>query len=109
MNVSLKSVLFSAFLYPGSGHIVLKKYPAGLTFIGFFTVLLIIVTQELIEIANVIVAKIVNGEISMDISAISQAINAHQSQELNVKVYLMIFLWAVALIDCYRISRQKTV
>jgi hypothetical protein len=109
MNRQLKAVLMSALVYPGAGHLMLKKYPVGLAFVGVFSIFLYLVVGNIMEKTNLIVEQITNGQIPLTVAAISEAVSGITSgtegEALNFNIYVMIFVWAVAIFDVYRVSR----
>ncbi|MFT5162710.1 MAG: hypothetical protein ACI9FJ_001287 [Alteromonadaceae bacterium] len=111
MNKSIKAALLSALVYPGAGHFFLKKYPVCLALVGAFSVPLYLVLSELVEKTNVVIAQIQNGEIPLNVPAISEAItnliSGTTEQELTIKVYVMIIVWIIAALDAYRIGHIK--
>jgi hypothetical protein len=111
MNRPTKAALFSALLYPGSGHIFLKKPAVGTLLICIFTVPLYFVVIEIFTKAQGIAEQIINGEIPLDVTAISesitQSIYGADSQELNIKLYALIIVWLIGIVDSYRLGRIK--
>lgn len=108
MNQSLKAVLLSALVYPGSGHIIFKKYMTGGAFACLFTVPLFVILSDTLARANSIVTQIERGEIPLDITAITNAVTiGHNAdiQALSVYVYVLLITWVISILDVYRVSR----
>ncbi|MFT4925239.1 MAG: hypothetical protein ACI8WB_001331 [Phenylobacterium sp.] len=110
MKKATKAVLWSALLYPGAGHFILKKYPACIVLVMCFSLPLFLVISEIVDKTNQLVARITNGEILLDVAAISKAVtqmtSSTEAEGLNVKIYIMIIVWIVAILDAYRIGRE---
>lgn len=110
MSKTFKAVLLSALVYPGTGHLYLKKYGFGITIICAFTLPLYFVFQEIMTKAEHVLDKINRGEIPLNIEAISQSLTSvttgPDAQTLNMNVYLILLIWFIGIIDVYRISRN---
>ncbi|MBT6338674.1 MAG: hypothetical protein HOJ48_05195 [Desulfobacula sp.] len=111
MKKATKAALLSAFVFPGAGHLHLKKYIRGvlLAISSFAAIYYLLLT--IIETALQIVEKIRNGDIQPDISAISQLLlersAGSESQLLNIATALLIVCWIISIIDSYRIGRKQ--
>ncbi len=108
MKKSTKSALLSAFVFPGAGHIHLKKYIPGILLAIFSFASIYYVILTIIQTAFLIVGKLQNGEIQPDISAISQLLlnqsSSTDSHLLNMATVVLIICWAIGIIDSYRIG-----
>lgn len=113
MKKSVKAALLSALVYPGTGHFFLKKYYLFVAFVCAFSVPLYFVVRDIFTKAEQIVAQIKNGEIPLDVTAISESLSSSMAgdatQELNTKMYFMIIIWLIGIIDSYRIGREKAI
>jgi len=110
MNKSLKAALLSALIYPGIGHLSLKRYLSAIVLIIGFSIPMILLFKQIIEKANQVVAQIEHGQVGMDISSISNALNTTAGgsmQTLNSYTYLMLAIWVIALLDIYRVRDRK--
>ena len=111
MKKATKAALLSAFVFPGAGHLHLKKYIRGVLFaISSFAAIYYLVLT-IIETALQIVGKIQNGDIQPDISAISQLLlersGGNESELLNIATAVLIVCWIISVIDSYRIGRKQ--
>ncbi|MDQ5987438.1 MAG: hypothetical protein CSYNP_03178 [Syntrophus sp. SKADARSKE-3] len=114
MKVSCKAALLSAFVFPGIGHLYLKRYWRGL----------VIIFLEFAGMGYLIWWGTVSALHRLeDVMANMQGVNAMNPQELsgligvqtllasipyyNAVLSFIIFFWAVAVIDAYRIGKQK--
>jgi hypothetical protein len=111
MKKPIKAALLSAFVYPGAGHFLLKKYYHTAVFAFTFSVPLYFIVSEIFAKAEQVVEQIKNGEIPLDITAISESLSSAMSgdatQELNTKVYILVIIWLISIIDSYRIGRTE--
>lgn len=112
MKKTTKATLLSTLVFPGVGHIFLKKYLPALGFIAAFAFLLNNVVIALFERTEKISQKILNGEIPLEISAISQAItqqSVNSGQQDGFTIYALLFIWLFSAIDAYRLAKQEEV
>jgi hypothetical protein len=111
MKSSVKAALFSALVYPGMGHLLLKKYAMSALFAVTFSVPLYFMMSDLIAKAQQIVLQINNGEIPLDIAAISAALTHSiagvEGQALNSKMTVLLIIWLLAIADAYRLGRKQ--
>ncbi|MBN2790250.1 MAG: hypothetical protein JXR69_08675 [Candidatus Delongbacteria bacterium] len=111
MTRSLKAVLFSAFIFPGAGHFLLKKYYRGITFLVLTAFSLYLMISGTIERAFIILEKIEQGEVQPDVNSILNLVmqqpNPAEAQLIHTGFWLLIFLWIVGIIDSYRITRMQ--
>jgi len=109
MKMSLKAILLSALVYPGAGHFILKKYLTCITLVTVFSVPLFGVINDTLVKANQVVEQVVSGKIPADIASISQALTSldANAEASNIKMYVMIIVWVIGVLDAYRVSKQK--
>lgn len=111
MKKTTKVTLLSAFVFPGAGHLYLKKYPPAIGFIAAFSYLLSIIISVLMEKTEKISVLIMEGKIPLEVDAITQALTeqgANVAQQSNFTSYALLFIWLFATLDAYRIAKQNT-
>ena len=108
MKKSTKAALLSGLIFPGIGHVALRKYLRGLILIATSLAALSILMARAYQHAQLIANRILSGEISMDTEAISQAVaaSADASDSLvgNILVGVLAVCWLAGIIDSYRIG-----
>ena len=111
MKKSLKAVLFSAFVFPGGGHLYLRKYTQAavliLVSVACVGVLLFVAMQKAQQISD----KILAGEIPLDLTSItaevSNQVAAGGTQMADIATYLLLTCWLVGIVDSYRLGRTQ--
>ena len=111
--MKLKSVLLSLFLFPGSGHIYLKRHVIGMVIITISLICLyVLVTNAYaiaLPIADSITDKILSGD-TLDITSISAQIEAKLAESKTGAVWIATIIttacWVLSAIDCYRIGAK---
>lgn len=111
MKKSMKAALLSAFVFPGAGHIYLKKYIPGVVLIGASLVGSYYLISKTVERAFRIVEKIQSGAVQMDVAAITELVSkqstGYEAQLLNIATVVIIICWLVGIIDSYRVGRVQ--
>ena len=111
MKQSYKAALFSALVYPGSGHLMLKQYPMGLLLAGTATGCLGALVFRAFAIAGAISDRILMGEIPLDIARINEEISmqiaAGGSTMVTIATWLLVFSWIAGTADAFRLGRRQ--
>ena len=111
MKVSTKAALLSAFVFPGIGHIYLKKYAAGalLTAVSFAAIYYLV--SNAVERAFEISEKIQSGDVQLDIDEITKLVSQQSTgaevQLLNIATIALLICWLIGIIDAYRVGRVR--
>lgn len=109
MKETTKVTLLSALVFPGIGHLVLKKYLIALAFIVSFSYLLLGFITEIVEKAQHVIDSVVRGDIPMELIAIRQALidqGTLDSPNLSTNVFLLLLIWIIATFDAYRLAKK---
>lgn len=111
MKKSTKAALLSAFVFPGVGHIFLKKTIPGIFLVGASLVATYYLISKTIENALQIFEKIQSGDVQLDVIAItelaSKQLSGAESQLLDVATVAIIICWLIGIIDSYRVGRVR--
>jgi len=113
MNNSLKAALLSGLVLPGLGQVALKYYKRGAALMGAFTATVTAILMIAVQQASTILEKIDLESGAIDINTISnaasQASTTSESHMLKLLSWLLIFCWAIGVVDAYRIGRKKDI
>ncbi len=112
MTKSMKAALLSAFVFPGVGHVFLKKYISAAVLAGIaFGGLYFLITKA-VERALQITEKIQSGEIQLDITGISELVSNQstgtEAQLQNIAAAVLVITWLIGILDAYRVGRKIT-
>jgi TM2 domain-containing membrane protein YozV len=112
MKKSTKAVMLTAFIFPGAGHIYLKKYISGIVLMGVSFAGVCYLISRIVERALQIVEKIQYGHGQADTALINQLLSAqstgNESLLTNMATIAIIACWIISTIDAYRIARTQT-
>ncbi len=108
MNKSTKAALLSAFVFPGVGHIYLKKYMAGVLLAGISFTAIYYMISNAVEMAFEISEKIQSGDVQLDLETITALVSQQSSgadvQLLNIATTAFIICWLIGIIDSFRLG-----
>jgi hypothetical protein len=111
MKLAYKAVLYSALIYPGGGHFLLKRYALGTVYATIATACLCALLARAMEIAQSIADRILSGDIPFDIVRIRAEITlqafADGSPMVTVATWLLVGCWIVSSLDAFRLGRQR--
>ena len=111
MKTSTRATLLSLFMFPGSGHIVLKKYILGGVFIGIAAIASLVLFTKMMQRANDIANQIVARQVPFDpikiIELVTVAPPAGEAQLLNIVINIFIVTWIISTIDAYRLGKKQ--
>jgi len=107
----MKSVLLSAFIFPGVGHVYLKRYISGALLAGVAFIALYFMISTAVERALQIVDKIQSGEIQADVAVIAELIAKQpigtEAQLTNMAMAALIIAWLIGIVDSYRVGHLQ--
>ena len=105
MKRSSKAALLSAFVFPGAGHLYLKRYLSGAFLSAGAASALYILVSDVVRRAYEIVTKIQTGEAPPDLEAIiglvSEQSHVTESSALSIAGLVLIGLWLIGVVDSY--------
>jgi len=106
MKKSTKAVLLSALVFPGAGHIFLKKYILGVVLVSASFIGIYYLVSKTVQKALLISEKIQNGEVQLNLAEISELMSnqstAAEAGLINIVTVGLIICWIVGIIDSYR-------
>lgn len=110
MDKSIKVALLSAFIFPGIGHIFLKKYIAATVFAGGAFSCSYLLLAKVIENVIKIMENIKPNKLP-DTENIRELISVQLNQidliSTNIISLILLLIWCVAIIDAYRIAKYQ--
>jgi len=111
VNKSTKAALLSALVFPGVGHIYLKKYKTGVLLAGASFAAVYYLIAKAVEGALEISEKIQSSNVQLDIEAITKLVSQQSSggdaQMLNIVTTAFVICWLIGIVDSYRVGRIR--
>jgi len=111
MKKPTKAALLSALVFPGVGHVFLKRTLSGAVLAGAAFVALYVLVSSAVDRALEIVDKIQRGEIQPDIAVITELVSKQstgtEAQIINIATAVLIIAWLIGVVDSYRVGRLQ--
>lgn len=111
MNRATKALLLSALVFPGAGHLFLKRYLRGAGLLAVTLAGLAVIVVESVHKALAIADKLQRGEVPLDLAAITgllaQSTSGSAGLVLDIATYLVTLCWLVGVFDSYRIGKRQ--
>lgn len=107
----MKAALLSAFVFPGVGHIYLKRYIPGVALVGVSLAGIYYSISKTVERSLQIVEKIQSGDVPLDVMAITELVSKQptgtEAQLLDIATTVILICWLIGIIDSYRVGRGQ--
>ena len=109
MNRSTKAVLLSALVFPGAGHLFLRKTLSAMLLIAVTFAAVYVLMTSVIQQANVIAEQILSGELQADLGSISNLVATpkDESSKINLATLALGIAWVVGIFDAWRVGRSQ--
>ncbi len=108
MKRATKAFLLSALVFPGTGHLYLKKTRSGVALIVASCIAFYYLMVDLYRQAILLSEQIVSGAVPADIASVSALVTQHYSGsdgQLHIALLILLALWIIGMLDCYRLGR----
>jgi TM2 domain-containing membrane protein YozV len=114
MKASYKAALLSTFVFPGVGHLYLKRYWRGLVIMVFvFTGLGYMIWSATVAALNLLddaMVKMQGGTTNLqELSNIVGSKILTTDPYHDAVFYVIVCFWIFAIIDAYRIGKQREI
>jgi hypothetical protein len=110
VRYSIKAALLSGLVFPGVGHLYLRRYLRGVLLVAGAAALSYFIVSVAVDSAFDIAGKIQNGDVPMNAESISglvsQASRASESST-DIATWALFALWVVGIVDSYREGRAR--
>jgi len=106
MNRALNAALISALVFPGAGHLYLRRGARASLFLLPTLVAVVVFLNDAMAQAGAIAAQIMAGTVSADPLAIAARLEQNGGSVLaSVAVTVMVVCWIGATVDAYMLGR----
>jgi TM2 domain-containing membrane protein YozV len=110
MKRSTKAALLSGLVFPGLGHIYLKRYVQGILLVFGAALAMYFVVSTAVHTALDVVEKIEGGGVSLDVKAINDLVSQQSrgtEQLTNIATIALLAFWVIGIADSYRVGRAQ--
>jgi TM2 domain-containing membrane protein YozV len=109
MKKSIKAALLSGLVFPGIGHLYLKRYVTGLTLAVVAIGCSYYLVLNTMELVSPILDKAQKGSVQPDIAVIlgmvSKLSTEPAAEFINNLSLVLLFVWLAGIVDSYRVGR----
>ena len=106
MNRAVNAALISALVFPGAGHLYLKRGARACLFLLPTLVAVMVWLNDAMAQASAIAAQIMAGTMSADPVAIAASLEQHGGSTLTtLAVTVMVVCWIGATLDAWMLGR----
>jgi len=105
---STKAALLSGLVFPGIGHMYLKRYVPGTILCAGSLSAIYYIVSVVMTTAFEVVNKVQNNNVSLDIGAITELVSqqlAKVEQPTNMAMIALVIFWIIGIVDSYRQGR----
>ncbi|MDL2355287.1 MAG: hypothetical protein QFF03_08525 [Pseudomonadota bacterium] len=108
MKAPIRAALMNALLFPGTGHIHLKRYARGCLFLVPTLAAAAVFMSGAMDQAQVVADQIMAGTMPLDPTLIAAKVESASVNTpwMTVSVYVLIAGWAGSIIDVLLISKD---
>jgi hypothetical protein len=110
VSYSIKAALLSGLVFPGVGHLYLRRYLRGVVIAAGAAALSYFIISVAVDSAFDIAGKIQSGDVPLNVESISGLVSkASQGNEHSTDIATMVLfaLWVIGIVDSYRVGRAR--
>ena len=110
MRHSTKAALLSGLVFPGVGHLYLKRYLRGALLAAAAGALSYFLVSAAVNSAFDVVGKIQSGDVPPNVESLSALVSkASQANEnwTDIATWVLLALWVFGIADSYREGRAR--
>jgi hypothetical protein len=109
MSRPVTAALISALVFPGAGHLYLKRAARGLLFLLPTLVAVVLFLNQAFEQASEIAGQIMSGAVPADPAAIAARMEQSGGGSIlgTVAATVMVVCWIGAIADSYLLARRQ--
>jgi len=111
MKKSLKAALLSALVFPGSGHVYLKRYVAAFVLICASLSSMYYLVSRATEKALQVVESVQRTGVPLDVNAVAEMVSQQstggESPFLNAATLTLGICWMFGIVDSFRIGAAE--
>ena len=110
MRYSIKAVLLSGLVFPGVGHLYLKRYLRGVLLAAGAGALSYFLISVAVNSAFDIAGKIQSGDVPLNVESISELVSKDSQSNgtsTDIATMALFALWVIGIVDSYREGRAR--
>lgn len=105
MNRTISAALLSAFVFPGAGHLYLRRARRGMLFLLPTLAAATVFVVDVVGRASAIADQVIAGTVAPDIPAIAARLEAGGSPYASMAATVLVVAWVASIADTVLITR----
>ena len=96
------------FIFPGVGHLYLKKYVPGLLLSTGAATATYFIVSSAVQMALEVVKKIEDGSIPLEVGTITELVSQQSrasEYSTNIAMIVLFTFWVTGILDSFRVGR----
>ena len=110
MKKSTKAALLSALVFPGVGHLYLKRWVTGSLLLSVAAVLTYYIGSVVMDTANVVAQQIGSGAVALDVDTITALVVQESSapaRPTNLAETVWLVCWVIGIAGSFWQGREQ--
>ena len=109
MKPSIKAALISALVFPGLGHLVLRRAARGCFFMLPAALAVFYLLRRVLQLADTLLTEVNNGTLALDPVAILERVHAAgiDSPAATLATWVCVLCWLGSIADALWLGRGK--
>jgi hypothetical protein len=110
VKYSIKAALLSGLVFPGVGHLYLRRYLRGVLIAAAAAALSYFMISVALNSAFDIAGKIQSGDVPLNVESISELVSRESQgneDSTDIAAMALFVLWIIGIVDSYREGRAR--
>lgn len=110
MNKATKAALLSALVFPGAGHLYLKRWLTGALLAGVAVYAVYTIASVMLRVTRHIARQVESGAVSADVETLTQLVTQQLSdseQATDMATTVLIGCWVIGIVGAYLQGRLQ--
>jgi hypothetical protein len=110
VRYSIKASLLSGLVFPGVGHLYLRRYLRGVLLAAGAAALFYFMISVAVNSAFDIAGKIQSGDVPLNVESISELVSKESQgneHSTDIATTALFALWIIGIVDSYREGRAR--
>jgi hypothetical protein len=109
VGYSIKAALLSGLVFPGVGHLYLRRYLRGVLLAAGAAALFYFMISVAVDSASDIAGRIQSGDVPLNVESISELVakESQGNESTDLAGMALFALWIIGIADSYREGRAR--
>lgn len=111
MNKATKAALLSGLVFPGVGHLYLRRWVTGALLAGIASYALYTMVSVVLRVARDVAREVESGAVAANVEALTQRVAQQMSgseQATSIASWVLLTCWITGIVGAYLQGRRET-